>query len=65
MDNAREIVIRLSVSGLPAYLVEPGVGDSLYRVRVGPYRTIESAQETATKLESLLGFKLWVTRERP
>lgn len=65
VDNAREIVIRLSVSGLPAYLVEPGVGDSLYRVRVGPYRTIESAQETATKLESLLGFKLWVTRERP
>lgn len=63
LDNAREIVVRLTGSGLPAYLIEPGAGESVYRVRVGPYGTRDAARETATTLEALLGLKLWVARE--
>lgn len=65
LDRARELVIRLSVSGLPAYLVEPGAGDALHRVRVGPYRTRTEAEEAAADLGRLLGLKLWVMREKP
>ncbi len=64
LDSARDIVIRLSASGLPAYMVEPGEGDTLYRVRVGPYSTRAQAEKVAADLEQLLGLKLWVMRDR-
>lgn len=64
IDNAREFVIRLTVAGLPAYLVEPAPGESLYRVRVGTYRTRDAARKAAGDLERLMGVKLWVMRDR-
>ncbi len=64
LDSARDLVLRLSASGLPAYLVEPGEGDTLYRVRVGGYDTRADAQSTASDLERRLGQKLWLVREQ-
>ena len=64
LDNARAMVLSLSASGWPAYLVEPADGDSLYRVRVGTYDTRADAQKMAVDLERVLGMKLWLIRER-
>jgi cell division septation protein DedD len=65
IDNAREIVLRLGASGLPAYLIEPPAGDSLYRVRVGTYPTRAAALKVAADLGGSLGVKVWVMREKP
>jgi cell division septation protein DedD len=62
--NAREIVTALKGVGFDAYLVEPGAGDSLYRIRVGTFPSRAGAQRTVSRLETHLGLKLWVTKKR-
>lgn len=64
--NARAIVKELTRLGFAAYLLEPAPdgADTLYRVRVGRYASRVSAQRTVTKLEGILGLKLWITRAR-
>lgn len=64
--RAKDAVQQLKANGLPAYLVSPPASDpdAPYRVRVGPYRSREEAQQTAATLEAERKEKLWVTREK-
>jgi cell division septation protein DedD len=64
--NARAVVKDLARRGFDAYLLSPAEGsaDNLYRVRVGRYASRLSAQRVATRLERILGLKLWFTRAR-
>jgi cell division septation protein DedD len=64
--RARAIVEELKSAGFAAYLLKPSPTDPAgpYRVRVGRFATRLSAEQTAARLESQLGSKLWVTKAR-
>ena len=64
--RAKNVAAELKASGFPAYIVEPGAADpdGPYRIRVGRFRSRAAAQVLATKLETTLGEKLWVTTAR-
>ncbi len=60
--EADAIVHRLTTKGYPAYVVPPGDGAVMYRVRVGKYKTRREAEPIATKLQKEEQFKPWITR---
>lgn len=60
--EADAIVKRLTGKGYAAYMEEPKGGASMFRVRVGTFKTRREAQTVADKLKKEEKFKPWVTR---
>jgi cell division septation protein DedD len=64
--NAREeaegIAKRLTTKGYEAYVVPPGNGAVMYRVRVGHFKTRRDAEPVSAKLQKEEQFKPWITR---
>ena len=64
--NAREeaegIAKRLATKGYEAYVVPPGNGAVMYRVRVGHFKTRREAEPVSAKLQKEEQFKPWITR---
>jgi cell division septation protein DedD len=60
--DADAIVRRLSAKGYPAYVEVPKNTASVFRVRVGTFRTRREAQSMADRLKKEEKFKPWVTR---
>jgi hypothetical protein len=65
VGRARALVEQLKATGLSAYLIEPTSADpdGPYRIRVGPYTTLEDATRMAADLERRRGQKVWIVRE--
>lgn len=61
-SEADAIAHRLTTKGYPAYVVPPGNGAVMYRVRVGKFKTRREAEPIATKLQKEEQFKPWITR---
>jgi cell division septation protein DedD len=61
-SEADAIVKRLSGKGYAAYVEVPKGSTSMYRVRVGTFKTRSEAQTVADKLKKEEKFKPWVTR---
>ena len=62
-SEADAIARRLSSKGYAAYVLSPANGTpSVYRVRVGKFRTRREAETIATKLQKEEQFKPWITR---
>jgi cell division septation protein DedD len=61
-NDAEAIVRRLSGKGYSAYVETPRNNASVFRVRVGTFRTRREAQTVADKLKREEKFKPWVTR---
>jgi cell division septation protein DedD len=60
--DAEAIVRRLSAKGYAAYIEVPKSNASVFRVRVGTFRTRREAQSMADRLRKEEKFKPWVTR---
>jgi cell division septation protein DedD len=60
--EAETIVRRLSAKGYSAYVEVPKNTPSVFRVRVGTFRTRREAQNMAERLRKEEKFKPWVTR---
>ena len=60
--EADAIVKRLSGKGYKAYVETPKGSTSVFRVRVGTFKTRREAQTIADKLKKEEKFKPWVTR---
>jgi cell division septation protein DedD len=61
--EAEAVAKRLADKGYAAYVVTPGNGTpSVFRVRIGPFRTRGEADNMAARLEKEEQFKPWVTR---
>ena len=60
--EADAIVKRLTGKGYAAYMEEPKGSASMFRVRVGTFKTRREAQTVADKLKREEKFKPWVTR---
>jgi cell division septation protein DedD len=60
--EADAIVKRLSAKGYSAYVEDPKGQVTMYRVRVGTFKTRRDAQTTADRLRKEEKFKPWVTR---
>jgi cell division septation protein DedD len=60
--EAEAIVKSLSSKGYQAYVVAPPSGTSVFRVRVGTFKTKRDAETIAAKLQKEEQFKPWVTR---
>jgi cell division septation protein DedD len=62
--DADTIAKRLADKGYPAYVVTPlsGAPVSVYRVRVGKFKTRREAEQVAARLEKEEQFKPWVLR---
>jgi cell division septation protein DedD len=61
-SEADAIAKRLSSKGYAAYVVPPGNGAVMYRVRVGHFKTRRDAEPVFTKLQKEEQFKPWITR---
>ncbi|MBS1819627.1 MAG: SPOR domain-containing protein [Acidobacteria bacterium] len=61
-SEADAIVKRLTGKGYAAYVESPKGSTSVYRVRVGSFKSRRDAQQTAEKLKRNEKFKPWVTR---
>jgi len=62
-DEADTIAKRLSSKGYSAYVMAPAKGaPSMYRVRVGKFKTRREAEAMATKLKKEEQFTPWITR---
>jgi cell division septation protein DedD len=61
-SEADSIARRLSSKGYPAYVVPPGNGAVMYRVRVGRFKTRHDAEPIAARLQKEEQFKPWITR---
>jgi DedD protein len=62
-SEAEAVAKRLSAKGYSAYVVTPGDGTpSVFRVRIGPFKTRGEADTMAVRLEKEEQFKPWVTR---
>jgi DedD protein len=61
-NEADAIVKRLASKGYSAYVEDPIGQVSMYRVRVGTFKTRREAQTTADRLRKEEKFKPWVTR---
>ena len=62
-DEADTIAKRLSSKGYSAYVMAPAKGaPSMYRVRVGKFKTRREAEAMATKLKNEEQFTPWITR---
>jgi cell division septation protein DedD len=61
--EAEAIAKRLSSKGYAAYVLSPSGGTpSVFRVRVGTFKTRREAEAVAAKLEKEEQFKPWITR---
>jgi DedD protein len=60
--EADAIAHRLTTKGYAAYVVPPGNGAVMYRVRVGKFKTRREAEPVASKLQKEEQFKPWITR---
>jgi cell division septation protein DedD len=61
--EAEAIAKRLSSRGYTAYVMKPATGaPSVYRVRVGKFKTRREAEAVATKLQKEEQFTPWITR---
>src|SRR5262249_24064326 len=61
--EAEAIAKRLSSRGYTAYVMTPAAGaPSVYRVRVGKFKTRREAEAMATKLQKEEQFTPWITR---
>jgi cell division septation protein DedD len=61
--EAEAVAKRLADKGYTAYVVTSGNGTpSVFRVRIGPFRTRGEADNMAARLEKEEQFKPWVTR---
>jgi cell division septation protein DedD len=61
--EAETIARRLSSKGYSAYVLTPTQGaPSVYRVRVGKFKTRREAEATATRLQKEEQFTPWITR---
>jgi cell division septation protein DedD len=61
--EADAIARRLATKGYSAYVVTPPNGTpSVFRVRIGPFKTRREADSMASKLQKEEQFKPWVTR---
>ena len=61
--EAEAVVARLKGKGFAAYLMAPLAGQpSVFRVRVGKFKTRAEAEAVATRLEREEQFKPWITR---
>jgi cell division protein FtsN len=61
--EAETIARRLSAKGYAAYVLTPTAGSpSVYRVRVGKFKTRREAQVIASKLQKEEQFTPWITR---
>jgi cell division septation protein DedD len=60
--EAEGIARRLATKGYPAYVVPPGNGAKVYRVRVGYFKTRREAEPVSAKLQNEEQFKPWITR---
>ncbi|PWT83974.1 MAG: hypothetical protein C5B57_05700 [Blastocatellia bacterium] len=62
-SEAESIAKRLSAKGYAAYVLTPAAGTpSVYRVRVGKFKTRREAQAMASKLQKEEQFTPWITR---
>jgi cell division septation protein DedD len=62
-DEADTIAKRLSSKGYSAYVMAPAKGaPSMYRVRVGKFKTRREAEAMATRLKKEEQFTPWITR---
>ena len=62
-NDADAIARRLSSKGYGAFVIAPGSGTpSVYRVRVGKFKTRREAETVASKLQKEEQFKPWITR---
>ena len=60
--EAEGIAKRLTSKGYEAYVVPPGNGAVMYRVRVGHFKTRREAEPVSAKLQKEEQFKPWITR---
>jgi cell division septation protein DedD len=61
--EAESIAKRLSAKGYAAYVLTPtGAAPSVYRVRVGKFKTRREAETMAAKLQKEEQFTPWITR---
>lgn len=62
-DKAQNLVDRLGSGGFPAFLspVEVG-GETMYRVRLGPYNERPDAEAVATRVRQLYKLDTWITQ---
>jgi len=60
--EADAIARRLTSKGYPAYVVPPGNGAVMFRVRVGHFKTRRDAEPIFAKLQKEEQFKPWITR---
>ncbi|HTK30076.1 MAG TPA: SPOR domain-containing protein [Vicinamibacterales bacterium] len=60
--EADSIARRLTSKGYAAYVVPPGNGAVMYRVRVGRFKTRHDAEPIAARLQREEQFKPWITR---
>ena len=62
-QEAESIAKRLSAKGYAAYVLTPaGEAPSVYRVRVGKFKTRREAETMAAKLQKEEQFTPWITR---
>jgi cell division septation protein DedD len=61
-DEADAIAKRLSSKGYAAYVVAPGNGAVMFRVRIGHFKTRRDAEPVFAKLQKEEQFKPWITR---
>jgi DedD protein len=62
-NEAEAIAKRLSTKGYSAYVLTPAAGaPSVYRVRVGKFKTRREAETIAAKLQKEEQFSPWITR---
>jgi cell division septation protein DedD len=60
--EADAIARRLTSKGYAAYVVPPGSGAVMFRVRVGHFKTRHDAEPVFAKLQKEEQFKPWITR---
>jgi cell division septation protein DedD len=60
--EADAIARRLASKGYASYVVPPGNGAVMYRVRVGHFKTRRDAEPVFEKLQKEEQFKPWITR---
>jgi cell division septation protein DedD len=65
VQDARAFVDRLGSMGYPAYVSKADVsGAEVFRVRLGPFDSVESAEEVAAQLKQDGFSGAWIARER-
>jgi cell division septation protein DedD len=62
-SEAEAVAKRLAAKGYATYVVTPGgTTTTVYRVRIGPFKTRRDADMVAAKLQKEEQIKPWVTR---